>query len=75
VFFVINSDKNKEVVDLKVCKEVSRYYLSDYLEKYERPQYCIYYTKEEEHLVEYLILFLKVYANLPYKIQEAPHEQ
>jgi hypothetical protein len=75
VFFVINTDKNNEAIDLKACKEVSGYYLSDYLEKYERPQYCIYYAKEEKHLVEYLILFLKVYANMPYKIQEATNEQ
>jgi hypothetical protein len=62
-FFVINTAKNKDTIDLGVCKEVSRYYFSDYLEKYERVQYIIYYDKEEKHLVKYLITFLSDYAN------------
>jgi hypothetical protein len=71
-FFVINADKNKDIMDLGVCKEVSRYYFSDYLEKYERPQYMIYYDKNEKHLVKYLATFLTEYANAAYKIKEAP---
>jgi len=61
--------KTKELKDKQKYKEITRYSFADYLEDYERPQYALYYKKDEQKLISCLEKFFKEYVNMPYKIK------
>jgi len=70
-FFVINTEKTKELKNKQRYREIGRYSFADYLEDYERPQYMLSYKKDEQKLISYLEEFFKEHANMPYKIRAA----